>query len=417
MDGDPYGHLIEAVFAPIRSVPLNESAEPRPTEPSGPNHQAQEMTPEQLAEAKRYGRQGLVCDLADRAVDIVYLGIMALVLAPTIDAWLRGWPLLADRWTLRLAVMYLIVFGAHLAVSFPLSLYSGHVLEHRYGLSNQTCGAWLWRYAKRMTLGAALELAMYVGLFWLIWTTGSYWWPLAAGASFLVTVLLGQLAPVLILPLFYHTERLDYPELLARLGKLAEGTGLSIEGVYRLDLSEETVKGNAMLVGLGRTRRVLLGDTLLGQYSLDELEVIFAHEIGHHVFRHIWKLILLGLVYSTVGFWICDRLLVLWASPASGPIPYAQLPIYTLPLFMLILRVFFNLVEPIQNTISRHYERQCDRYALEQTGHKEAFISAFLRLSRLNKDDPDPPWLETALLHSHPPIGRRVAMAEAFDRP
>lgn len=391
---------------------MNESSDTQATEPA---QTATEMTPDQLAEAKRYGRQSLVCDLVDRALDIVYLGIVALVAARPIDLWLQGSsPLWADCWTLRLAVLFAIVFGLHVAVSFPLSFYSGHVLEHRFALSNQTFGGWLWRYTKRMVLGGGLGLALFVGLFWLIWTTGPWWWLVAAGAFFLVSVLLGQLMPVLIMPLFYKIERLDYPELLERLGRLVEGTGLSIEGVYRLDLSEETVKANAMLAGVGRTRRVLLGDTLLKGCNLDELVAIFAHEVGHHVFHHIRKMMLIGLVASAVGFWICDALVKLWVG--GSPFDYAHLPVYTLPFFMFVLGVFTNLLEPVNNTISRRYERQSDRYALEQTGLAAAFVSAFHKLAKLNKDDPDPPPLEVLLFHSHPPIGQRVAMAEAFEQ-
>ncbi|HLA83847.1 MAG TPA: M48 family metalloprotease, partial [Thermoguttaceae bacterium] len=250
-----------------------------------------EMTPGQRAEARRYGRQHLACDLVDRAVDLVYLGLAAFLLARPIDAWLQeSSHLLADCWTLRLVVLFLIILAGHVAVSFPLSFYSGHVLEHRFGLSNQTFRAWLWRYAKRMALAAVFGLAMFAGLFWLIWTTDAYWWLVGAAAFFVVSVILGRLMPVLIMPLFYKIARLDRPDLMERLVRLAEGTGLSIEGVYRLDMSEETSKANAMLAGLGRTRRVLLGDTLLAQFSLDELEVIFAHEIGHHVFRHLTKM-------------------------------------------------------------------------------------------------------------------------------
>ena len=280
---------------------MSESNEPRQPEQSEPAAAAAGLSPEELAEAKRYGRLGLYCSLADRAVDVVYLAVMALLLARPIDAWLGRSSWLGEYWTLRLAVMLLIVIALHIAVSFPLSFYSGHVLEHRFALSTQTLAAWLWRYAKRNLLAVAFSLVMFVGLFWLIWLTGAYWWLVAAGAFFVVSIVLGQLAPVLIMPLFYKIERLDHPELAERLAKLTEGTGLSIEGVYRMDLSEETAKGNAMLAGLGRTRRVLLGDTLLDQFSLDELEVIFAHEIGHHVFRHIRKLILAGLVVQCRG--------------------------------------------------------------------------------------------------------------------
>ena len=255
-------------------------------------------------------------------------------------------------------------------------------------------------------------MALMLGLFWLIWTTGPIWWLVAAGAFFLVSVLLGQLAPVLILPLFYKIEKLDAPELTGRIASLAAGTGLSIEGVYRLNLSQETVKANAMLAGLGRTRRVLLGDTLLKGFSPEEIEVIFAHEIGHHVFHHIRKMIAAGIFYSAAGFFLCDRILAAWAAGGRTPLDYSQLPVYTLPLIMLILTLFAMLLEPLQNIISRHYERQSDRYAIERTGNKDAYISAFRKLAKLNKDDPHPHPLEVFLFHSHPPIAERLALAE-----
>ena len=375
-----------------------------------------EMTGEQLAEAKRYGRCDLVCTLADKALDVAYLAVAALLLAGAIDLWLKGY-LPEDSYlqmSLRLAAMFLIVTAAHACVCFPLSFYSGHVLEHRFALSNQTFGAWLWRYAKRMGLAVGFGLVLILGLYWLIWTVGPLWWLVAAGAFFAVSVLLGQLAPVLILPLFYKIEKLDAPELSQRLDRLAQGTGLSIQGVYRMEISQETAKANAMLAGLGRTRRVLLGDTLLSGFTPEEIEVVFAHEIGHHVFRHIYKLIAVGILYSTAGFWICDRLLDLAVTDLRNN--YATLPASTLPLVMLILTVFAMLLEPLQNLISRRFERQSDRYALDRTGMKDAYASAFHKLARLNKDDPNPHWLDVALFHSHPPIAERLAMAQQASR-
>ncbi len=372
------------------------------------------MSDSERAEAKRYGRLELGCTLADKALDVSYLAVAAFLLAGPIDRWLQGSSSLfsGDSWlhaTLRLAALFLAVMAIHIAVSFPLSFYSGHVLEHKFQMSTQTFGRWLWRYLKRNVLAVGFSLLLVLGLYWLIWLTGGWWWLAAAAAFFAVSIVLGQLAPVLILPLFYRIEKLNVPELSDRLARLAAGTGLSIEGVYRIDLSEETVKANAMLAGLGRTRRVLLGDTLLNGFSPDEIEVIFAHEIGHHVRRHIRKLIVAGLIYSAAGFWVCDRLLAAWA-PRGGD--YAHLPVDTMPFVLFILTVFAMLTEPLQNAVSRRFERQSDRYALERTGLKDAYVSAFRKLAKLNKDDPDPHWLDVLLFHSHPPVVERLAMAE-----
>ncbi len=370
------------------------------------------MTGGELAEAKRYGRIELGCMLADKALDVAYLSVAAFLLARPIDSWLQSYPLLEANWTLRLTALFVIVTLLHVAVSFPLSFYSGHVLEHQFQLSTQTFGGWLWRYAKRNLLAAALSLGVALGLYWLIWSVGGLWWLAAAAAFFVVSVVLGQLAPVLILPLFYRIEKLDAPELTDRISRLAEGTGLSIEGVYRMDLSAETVKANAMLAGSGRTRRVLLGDTLLEGFRPEEIEVIFAHEIGHQVFHHIGKIMVGGLFYSAVGFYLCDRILAAWAAGNGGTLDYARLPVYTLPLLLLIITLMAMLLEPLQNAVTRRFERQADRYALERTGLNDAYRSAFRKLARLNKDDPNPHWLDVLLFHSHPPVAERLAMAD-----
>jgi STE24 endopeptidase len=385
-----------------------QEPEPRESDRSA----AAGMTAEELAEARSYGRLELACALADKVLDFAFLVVAAFLLARPIDSWLQLFPLLAGNWSLRLAAMFLAITALHIVVSFPLSFYSGHVLERRFKLSTQNFGRWLWQYAKRNLLAAAFSLAVVVGLYWLIWIVGGLWWLAAAAVFFLVSIVLGQLAPVLILPLFYRIEQLDAPELAERLTRLAQGTGLAIEGVYRIVLSEETVKANAMLAGLGRTRRVLLGDTLLTGFQPEEIEVVFAHEIGHHVFHHVQKMILGGLLYATAGCWLCDRLLAAWVARGGPRVDYAQMPVATLPFVLLVFTVFAMLLQPLQYAVSRRYERQCDSYALRRTGLKDAYLSAFQKLARLNKDDPTPHWLEVLLFHSHPPIAERLAIVE-----
>jgi len=399
------------------SEPSSTSAASAEVEPLSDS----ELSPEERAEAQRYGRLGLACEVADKLLDLVYLTAAALA-APWLDQWLAGNSHLAQSDTLRLIALFAIVFTLHAAVSFPLSLFSGHVLEHRFKLSTLTLGGWFVRYLKRMGLAAALSLALFVGLFWLIWLCGWWWWLVAAAVFFLVSVALGQLVPVLIMPLFYKIVPLDRPELAQRIAELAEPAGLSVEGTYRIDFSVETVKANAALAGLGRTRRVLLGDTLLANFSNDEIAVVFAHEVGHHVHRHLPKMLVGGLLVSLAGFFVCHLALGGWFAALGQPLDYHTLPVFALPIIMLILAVFGLLFEPLQNTVSRHFEREADRYALDATGMREAFRSAFRKLARLNKDDPDPPRLEVILWHSHPPIGERLAAAEsgepgAADRP
>jgi STE24 endopeptidase len=370
---------------------------------------ANAQTPAQREEARRYNRIHLALTLIDMAVDVTYLGLMAFVFGPRIDGWLATFePLAGDRSILRLLTLFGVVIGLHILVSLPLSFYSGYIVEHQFGLSNQSILRWLRNWSLGNVLAILLGAILNVGLFWIIWHTGSYWWLIAAAAFFIVSVALGQLAPVLIMPLFYKIEPLDNAELLDRMKRLAAGTGLTIEGVYRLGLSADTTKANAMLAGLGRTRRVLMGDTLLDKFSPEEIEVIFAHEIGHHVHRHIQKMIATGVLTSCAAFWFLDRVITTWANIPSA----ADTPTRALPLVMFTLTTFMMALSPLQNAISRHYERQCDRYALRRTNNASAYRSAFLKLAKLNKADMDPNPLEVILLHSHPPIAKRLAMAD-----
>ncbi len=363
------------------------------------------MSPGELADARRYGRWQVGLDVADSLLDVAYLSVFALLAAVPVDHWLSE---RVPNAFLRLIALFAIMISLHECVSFPLGWFSGYVIEHHFGLSRQTLRQWVLRHFKRFSLAALFGGVMVVALVSLVWLVGPGWWLAAAVGFFIVSVVLGQLAPILIMPLFYKIEPLEMPELAERVGALARESGLSIAGVYRMVLSDETAKANAMLAGLGRSRRVLLGDTLLAGFTLDEIEVVFAHEVGHHVYRHIPKLMAVGFVYSVLGFFICDRMLALWIGPSYDP---HQLPVAAMPLLMLVLSVVSLLMLPLQNIVSRRFERQCDRYALEKTGLRAAYISAFQKLSKLNKDDPDPPRLAVFLFHSHPPISERIAIA------
>jgi STE24 endopeptidase len=368
------------------------------------------MSPEELAETQHYGRVELRLSLVDMALDAAFLALAAFVLARPLDGWLQQFSGLGGEHSIpRLLALYGIVFLLHVCVSLPLSFYSGYIVEHRFGLSNQTVARWVRNWLLGNAFALVLGGVLFAGLYWMIWNTGAYWWLIAAAAFFLVSVVLGQLAPVLFLPLFYKIERIDREDLLGLLRRLAEGTGLAIEGVYRMGMSADTKKANAMLAGLGRTRRVLMGDTLLDQFSPEEIEIIFAHEIGHHVHRHIPKMIATGAAISVLGFWVVDRVLIGWSGVASA----SEAPTWSLPLVMFSLMAFQLLLGPLQNAISRHYERQCDRFALVRTGNRAAYTTAFTKLARLNKADPQPHPVEVFLMHSHPPIAERLAMAHS----
>jgi STE24 endopeptidase len=358
-------------------------------------------------EVKRYQRDKLLAAVASTVLSLLALALLALLAGPGLDGVVRR--AVGDNRWLRLSAVAFVCAAVLELLTLPLAFWSGFVLEHRHQLSNQTLGAWVWRQVKGWLLGAPLGLALVCGLYALLWYAGAWWWLWAAAGWLVLTLVLGQLLPVLILPLFLKVTPLDDPALLDRLRSLADGTGLTVEGVYRLHLSAETRKANAALAGLGRTRRVLLGDTLLDQFSPEEIEVVFAHEVGHHVHRHLPKLVAGSVLGAGAGLWLAD--VVLRRTAAAVGYPSFDDPA-ALPLLLLVLALFGLAVTPLQNALSRAFERQCDRYALRRTGRPGAFRSAFVKLARLNKADPDPHPLVVWFCDDHPPIRQRLALAD-----
>ncbi len=368
-------------------------------------------------EVKRYQRQKLTSHLAGLLFSLLFLAAMALWGGPGVDRWVRD-HVGTGPW-LRLFVLALIYAGAVELLTLPLDFYSKYVLEHRYHLSNQTLAGWIWRQVKGYLVGGVIGMALLAGLYFLLWHTGWAWWLWATAGWLAVTLVLGRLLPVVILPLFYRVTRMEDGDLLRRLRHISDGTGLTVEGIYRMDLSAETRKANAALAGMGRTRRVLLGDTLLEQFTPEEIEVVFAHEVGHHVYHHLPKMIAGSVALAAGGFWLVDW--VLRHAATRLGYPGDLLPVHAdpaaLPLVWLVLSAFGLVLAPAQNAVSRFFERQCDRYALVRTGLPGAYRSAFAKLARLNKSDPDPHPLVVWLFYDHPPIRRRLALAETVPAP
>jgi STE24 endopeptidase len=357
-------------------------------------------------EVKRYQRQKVTVAIVSTILSLAWLGLIGFVFGPQLAALYPSFE--DERWLRLLASAAFLGVSLEL-LTVPLDFYSGYILEHRYHLSNQTIAGWLVKRFKGYLVGGTLGLLLISGLYWVLWMTGAYWWLWATAGWLVVTLILGRLLPVVILPIFYKVSRLDDASLLERLKKLTEGTSLNIEGVYELHLSEETKKANAALAGLGNTRRVLLGDTLLQQFTPEEIEVVFAHEVGHHVYQHLMKSIALSVVLTLIGFAMVHVIL----SWCAGQLGYAGLDDpAALPLFLFILAMFGLALSPLKNAISRFYERQCDQYALDRTQKPYAYRSAFIKLARINKSDPDPHPVVALLFYDHPPIRQRLAMAE-----
>lgn len=296
-------------------------------------------------------------------------------------------------------------------VSIPLSFYGGFLIERRYGLSNQSLGGWLLDELKGLALGVILGGLAASVLYFFIRRSPDSWW-LPAGVIFaLLIVGLANLAPVLLLPLFYTVKPLDREALRARLIALAERASARVLGVYEWGLAAKTKKANAALTGIAGTRRILVSDTMLADYTEDEIEVVLAHELAHHVHGDIWKGLIFESALILAGFFASARVLrasVSWMG-LSGPGDVAGLP-----LLLLTAGAVSLVTVPAAHAMSRRYERNADQFALKLTRNPTAFISAMRRLAAQNLAEEHPSTLVKWLFYSHPPIRERVAAAQEF---
>ncbi|MBE3135164.1 MAG: M48 family metallopeptidase [Acidobacteria bacterium] len=299
----------------------------------------------------------------------------------------------------------------HETVSLPIDFYRGFLLERRYGLATEQPRHWLHDHAKLSLLGFVFGVLGAVFVYATLWLVPGWWWIVSAAAFSLVAIALTTLAPVVLLPLFYHSTPLDREPLRARLVSLAARAGTPVVDAYEWRLSDRTRKANAALTGLGSTRRILVSDTLLAGYSDDEIEVILAHELAHHVHRDIWKGIAYETILTVAGFFIASRLLVL-AVPALGLTGAAD--VAGLPILLLGAMLMSLVILPAANVLSRTYERRADRFALDLVRNPAAFTAAMRRLAAQNLAEERPSRLARWLFYSHPPIEERIGMAERW---
>lgn len=298
---------------------------------------------------------------------------------------------------------------AQTLLTLPLSYYSGFHLEHRFGLSNQTLGGWARDQVRSLGLSLVLLLLVVNVIYLLLRRAPDTWWVWAGIFLFAFGVVLTNLFPVVILPLFYKLTPLEDTSLTERLTRMAESVGAKVLGVFRMDMSEKTKKANAAMAGLGNTKRIILGDTLLSNYSPGEIEVVLAHELAHYKYRDIWKMLALGAATTFLGLWIADWCLG-WGVRKMG---FAGIDdIAAFPLLVLVFVLFGLLTMPVTNGFSRWREYAADEFAIRLTQNKTAFVSAMNKLADQNLAELSPHPVIEWLLHDHPALSKRIAAAE-----
>ena len=307
--------------------------------------------------------------------------------------------------------LYVLVFVvAMVLISLPLSYYSGLVLPRRHGLSHQSVGSWLVDQAKGLGIGVLFAVVALEILYLLIRTLPDLWWLPAASAYVAFAVVLTNLAPVLLLPIFNKLRPLENEALVHRARRLAEREGIRLVGIFTMDMSRRTSTTNAALTGLGNTRRMIVGDTMVDRYPDEEIETVLAHELGHHVHGDIWKGIALqGLLTLGVLYVIFHVLRAFSGSLGLG----TPADIATLPLLALAFTLLSLILSPFLSGFSRWRERKADLYAL-CVSEPRAFASAMGRLADQNLAENQPPRWAELIMADHPSIADRICLAHSL---
>lgn len=365
---------------------------------------------ERQLQAKRYEKEKRFLGLASM---VLSLAILLGFYFSGLSSWLANLNIGSSIiWAFLLYVatfqIILVFFG------FPLSFYSSYIHEHKWNFSNHTTKSWLWEQVKAFLVGLILMFILLGLLFWIMALSPQNWWLIAGLAFAFVSVILATLFPVVILPIFNKYTPIENKELTETLERILFEGGLRSSGFFKEDMSRQTKKENAFLAGLGKTRRVVLGDNLMESMSIPEIESIIAHEVGHYKNKHIWKNLVIGTLEGVVIFYILN-----WAMKSIFT-QFLSSTRWNLTLFPVLV-IFAGGISsfifgPFSNALSRYFERKADRYALQIIQDKKAFMTAMAGLADRNLSNAYPEWWVKLLYYSHPPIGERLMMAESYKK-
>jgi len=359
--------------------------------------------------AKKYNNIKLAIGIGEGIVSFILLLLFV---------WL-GYSLQLENFLLNyfsnpylLFISFLFVIGiVGSVISFPISYYSGFYLEHKYNLSNQTFWKWILEGLKGLLLSLVIGIPILLIFYFMLNYFGTNWWLPFAIIMFLISVVLSQIFPILIFPIFYKVTPIEDELLKSKITTLGERAGLKVENVYKFNMSKNTKKANAAFTGLGKTKRIILGDTLLDKYSIEEIESVIAHELGHFKRRHIVKNILIGTASSFLTLFVTA---VLYQNSLSWFGFESITQVSALPLLALWSMLVGIVQTPLGNLLSRKFEYEADEYAVIETKNPFAFKKTLEKLTDQNLGDKEPhPFVEW-FFYSHPSIKNRIDAINEF---
>ena len=361
-----------------------------------------------MTDAKKYNNIRLAIGISEGIISfILILFFVWSGYSSKLENYLSGY--IQNSYLIFLVFILIVGFIGSI-LSFPISYYTGFYLEHKYNLSNQTFFKWLWEGFKGLLVSLVIGIPILLIFYFSLNYFGDIWWLPFAIIMFFISVVLSQIFPILIFPIFYKITPIEDEELKERITKLANDANLKVENVYKFNMSKNTKKANAAFTGLGKTKRIILGDTLLESYSTEEIETVIAHELGHFKKKHILKNIIIGTVSSFLTLFL---IAFLYKNSLSW-FDFSNITqVAALPLLALWSMLIGIIQSPLGNLLSRKFEYEADEYAVSETKNPSAFKNTLDKLTEQNLGDKEPhPFVEW-FFYSHPSIKNRI---NAIDR-
>jgi STE24 endopeptidase len=361
---------------------------------------------EKIPNEKQYNKIKLRLSIIDLVLDLLLVTVLAF---SGISIFIAGLASVTGNIYGNFLVFIMIIGVCFSVIGLPFDFYGSYIVEHRFGLSNQTILKWIWERVKSTAVSLIIGVPIALVFYFLILKMGDTWWIYFSCFIFIISVFLARIAPVVIFPLFYKFKKLEDGEIKSRLEKILSDVNINIKGIFSFNMSKDTKKANAGFTGLGKSKRIILSDTLLEKFTPDEIAVVFAHEAGHYKHRHIIKNIVFSTVVIFVLFYICSLLHSFTIKSMGFENVY---DLAALPALVFYLTLAGLIMMPVTNSISRKYEFQADEYAIKITANIDSFISTMEKLAEINLADKEPHPVVEFFLYSHPSIKRRIEFAQ-----
>lgn len=349
--------------------------------------------------------------------ELYTLVILLLILFTGLSALLWRWAQRVTRWRALSLFLYVFgLFGILAIVRWPLDYVMEFRLDHQFGLSNQTFGAWMSDWAKSLLLTIVVATPLIAGFYAIVRRRPKTWWAWMSLAAIPVLILLVVISPVVFTPLFYDVAPMPAGALKAQILDLAAQSGIPDSRVFVMDASRDTDRMGAYVTGLGQTKRIVLYDNLIAHMTPDEVLFVVGHEMGHYLLHHMWIGLAIGALLILIVAFVAHRLMPRMIAANERRWGFTDLKdTASLPLIILVFGVLMFFLSPAQNAVWRHFEHEADVFGLDKTRSSNAAVGAFDKIAATNLSNPNPSAFIKLMRYDHPTLAERIQFAQAYE--